>query len=206
MTEERKEEGQESPEVEAAWQKLLERSEILREAIEGRDRLAVKSDARQFQRWFDILEAKDSVVAFREEMRQDLAPWLDLAETAVSEGNLSEAIDFIRGAERDLIGYAALLGQEVPPREPEEGVPAAPSAAEEVEPVEGTPLRELGLSMRVHGYLARGLKGELGRWPLVEDIVRILSEKGEKGLRAIRGVGPKALEEILAALKVNMEP
>lgn len=81
----------------------------------------------------------------------------------------------------------------------------AEAPAEEERGEEGTPLRELGLSTRVHNVLCRRCpRTEEGRVALfVEDILAVLEKEGEVGLFAIKDFGKKALDETLTALRAK---
>jgi len=204
MTEGKREKG-------AVWAKLEERLQLLQEASEKRDLVGLGYNLVAVQVWEDILKANDVVKAVREKILKDVEFWLQYVREAIKEGEIGEAMNCLRPALKVLTHYAELLGVEIPP---EEAAPVAPSAAtilvggegEEAKPVEGTPLKELGLPTKVYNTLTRPINlkaAGMDKPPSVGELVKIL-ERGDEGeaiLLRIGNFGPKSLAELKRKLE-----
>lgn len=215
MTEERKE-GQIAPEVAAAWKKLKHHAEALLRIMNDQELDGIaKYDAELVRDWGAIVLSDDVPQAFWLQALEDVSYWLQRIKEGIEVRNIEYALRYAKPLQRCLGHYAELLGLEIPPEEEEAPVAEVPSADEEVgpeviveeppapEPVEGTPLRVLELSTRVHNILCRRCPHPEGQRLFVEDVLKVLEEEREIGLLALKDFGKKALEETLAKLRAK---
>lgn len=199
MKEEVREEGQVAPEIEAVWARLEYLAEELQKAAADSNGTFLGIFVEHIQTWSGILESGDVVASFRQQVSDDVKVWCESAKEKVGRGKFPGAVKDMRQGIKTLVYYAELLGVEIPPEE------EAPSAAEEVKPVEERPWEELEISKE--GY-ERPLREVLGSGreaePTYNSFARFrgvtaagpaLDVLNEEGWRSgsIRFIGPKRI-------------